>query len=412
MPHSIEVGFKRGVTDAFANSIITRVQNELRLKLDNAKTTEAYTISDDLSKSELEKAAGVFTDAIIQENAVDAPLVSTDFDWAIEIGFRPGVTDNAGNTAREALQDALKKKISAVYYSKRLYLNGALSQNEIELICSGLLANGLIQSWRVIPASEFKGFPLNLPVVKLTASNEVEEIKLNGLDDTELSALSEERVLVLSLEEMKTIRNYYEKHAAKRKKKGLPEEATDVELECLAQTWSEHCKHKIFNAEIEYEDENGSKETIKSLFKTFIKRTTDEIAQEKDWLVSVFKDNAGVIRFNDKWNLVFKVETHNSPSALDPYGGALTGILGVNRDTLGTGIGSKPIFNTDVFCFASPFFKGELPPRLMHPKRIFEGVRKGVEDGGNKSGIPVVNGSIVFHDSFSGKPLVYCGTGG
>jgi phosphoribosylformylglycinamidine synthase len=133
---------------------------------------------------------------------------------------------------------------------------------------------------------------------------------------------------------------------------------------------------------------------------------------EKDFCLSVFKDNAGVIRFNKEWSLVFKVETHNSPSALDPYGGALTGIVGVNRDPFGTGQGSKLIFNTDVFCFADPFYSKPLPSRLLHPRRIYEGVVEGVEHGGNKSGIPTVNGSLVFDERFAGKPLVFCGTAG
>jgi len=200
---------------------------------------------------------------------------------------------------------------------------------------------------------------------------------------------------------------------SERAKTGLGDQLTDAELEALAQTWSEHCKHKIFSAKIEYTDEEGEKQTINSLFKTFIVGATRDVRSakgEKDFCLSVFKDNAGVIRFNDDWSLVFKVETHNSPSALDPYGGALTGIVGVNRDPFGTGRGARLIFNTDVFCFASPFYDKPLPPRLLHPRRIFEGVVEGVEHGGNKSGIPTVNGSIVFDERFAGKPLVYCGT--
>ncbi len=131
-----------------------------------------------------------------------------------------------------------------------------------------------------------------------------------------------------------------------------------------------------------------------------------------DWCLSVFADNAGIIRFNADWNLVFKVETHNSPSALDPYGGALTGIVGVNRDPFGCGKGAKLIFNTDVFCFAPPDYDKPLPKRILHPRRIYEGVREGVEHGGNKSGIPTVNGCLVFDERYLGKPLVYCGTGG
>jgi phosphoribosylformylglycinamidine synthase II len=200
-----------------------------------------------------------------------------------------------------------------------------------------------------------------------------------------------------------------------RRRVGLGSKITDVELECLAQTWSEHCKHKIFNARVTYQAENGSLQEIDSLFDTYIKGSTKEIRKrlgENDWCLSVFVDNAGIIRFNDDYNLVFKVETHNSPSALDPYGGALTGIVGVNRDPFCTGKGAKLIFNTDVFCFAPPTYDKPLPQRILHPRRIYEGVREGVEHGGNKSGIPTVNGCIVFDERYLGKPLVYCGTGG
>ena len=196
---------------------------------------------------------------------------------------------------------------------------------------------------------------------------------------------------------------------------GLGARMTDAELECLAQTWSEHCKHKIFNARIVYDDGEGRISEIDSLFSTYIKRSTREIRARMgadDWCLSVFSDNAGIIRFNADWNLVFKVETHNSPSALDPYGGALTGIVGVNRDPFGCGKGAKLIFNTDVFCFAPPDYDKPLPKRILHPRRIYEGVREGVEHGGNKSGIPTVNGCLVFDERYLGKPLVYCGTGG
>lgn len=142
------------------------------------------------------------------------------------------------------------------------------------------------------------------------------------------------------------------------------------------------------------------------------RRQSGTISATRNWCRSVFVDNAGVIAFNNEYSLVFKVETHNSPSALDPYGGALTGIVGVNRDALGTGKGACLIFNADIFCFADPFYDKPLPERILHPRRIFEGVRSGVENGGNRSGIPVVNGCIVFDDRFIGKPLVYCGTGG
>jgi len=194
---------------------------------------------------------------------------------------------------------------------------------------------------------------------------------------------------------------------------GLPTGPTNVELEILAQTWSEHCKHKIFGAEISYRDGGATPVSIPGVFSEYIRRTTDEVRRrkgEKDICLSVFKDDAGLIRFVDDWAVAFKVETHNSPSALDPYGGALTGIVGVNRDSFAAGMGGMLIANTDIFCFASPFHDEPLPPRILHPKRVLEGVREGVEHGGNKSGIPTVNGTIVFDERFLGKPLVYCGT--
>ncbi|MDO9585094.1 MAG: AIR synthase-related protein, partial [Syntrophales bacterium] len=223
--------------------------------------------------------------------------------------------------------------------------------------------------------------------------------------------------LVLTVAEMKIIRDYLKKEDVQkaREKAGLGGRITDAELECLAQTWSEHCKHKIFNSLIAYEDEQGKTLLIDSLFDTYIQRATTEIRArlgKDDWCLSVFSDNAGIIKFDNDYNLVFKVETHNSPSALDPYGGALTGIVGVNRDPFGTGRGAKLIFNTNIFCFAPPTYAKPLPPRILHPRRIYEGVREGVEHGGNKSGIPTVNGCIVFDERYLGKPLVYCGTGG
>ncbi len=205
-------------------------------------------------------------------------------------------------------------------------------------------------------------------------------------------------MLALSLKEMKSIQSYFRQkgRAGQTRQGGAWPNITDVELECLAQTWSEHCKHKIFNTLIEYEDEAGRKKKINSLFDTYIKGATRAVRRQKgegDFCLSVFTDNAGVIKFNDDYNLVFKVETHNSPSALDPYGGALTGIVGVNRDPFGTGKGARLIFNTDVFCFAAPYLCKAASERILHPRRIYEGVREGVEHGGNKSGIPTVNGA-------------------
>jgi phosphoribosylformylglycinamidine synthase len=228
--------------------------------------------------------------------------------------------------------------------------------------------------------------------------------------DERLAAISAERVLALSLAEMKAVRDYFRRPEvrARRLEVGLGDDPTDVELEAIAQTWSEHCHHKVFGGVIHYEDEHGNRRTIHSLFKSYIRRVTEELA--RPWLLSVFSDNAGVIRFNDRQALVYKVETHNSPSALDPYGGAMTGIVGVNRDPFGTGMGARLIANVWGYCLGNPFMSGALPKGLLHPRRIRDGVHRGVIEGGNQSGIPYQRGWELFEDRFLGKPLVFCGT--
>ncbi|MHB1397348.1 MAG: phosphoribosylformylglycinamidine synthase subunit PurS [Trichloromonadaceae bacterium] len=416
----IVVGLKDGIKDPRGERIRRELKQHLGLQVDGVCTLDVYTVDAALSQDEIEAAAaGPFSDPVIQEVAINRPL-ARNFDVLIEVGYRPGVTDNVGRTAREAIQYQTGRPFAAgegVYTSTQYLLRGALDKPTAERIAAGFLANGLIQRWTILTAGEFDpqvGVPATIPKVTSGSEPRVLEIDLN-VSDAELLQISRDGMLALNLEEMKCLQARAADPAflASRVALGLGPCLTDVELEALAQTWSEHCKHKIFAARIDYEDEQGQKETIDSLFKTYIVGATRDIRAHlgaKDYCLSVFKDNAGVIRFNDDWSLVFKVETHNSPSALDPYGGALTGIVGVNRDSVGTGMGARPIFNTDVFCFASPFYDKPLPPRLLHPRRIFEGVVEGVEHGGNKSGIPTVNGSIVFDQRFAGKPLVYCGT--
>jgi phosphoribosylformylglycinamidine (FGAM) synthase-like enzyme len=152
---------------------------------------------------------------------------------------------------------------------------------------------------------------------------------------------------------------------------------------------------------------------ISSLFKTYIRSTTEDLAPGRPDLLSVFTDNAGVFKFDENTAVCVKAETHNSPSALDPYGGAITGIVGVNRDILGTGMGAAPLFNTDVLCFAPPGIPDEeIPVGLIVPRELLAGVHRGIVDGGNQSGIPVAAGAFLFDEGYMGKPLVFCGTGG
>ncbi len=230
----------------------------------------------------------------------------------------------------------------------------------------------------------------------------VKQIPILNADAAELLRISQEGLLSLNLAEMRAIQSHFAK---------LERNPTDVELETIAQTWSEHCVHKTFKSLIEYAEKGGETEIVDGMFKTYIQRATEEIGAE--WCVSVFTDNAGIIEFDDNYNIVFKVETHNHPSAIEPYGGAGTGIGGVIRDSLGTGLGAKPILNTDVFCFGLPDLSyDELPKGALHPKRIFKGVVSGVRDYGNRMGIPTANGAILFDPRYTGNPLVYCGNVG
>ena len=422
MAHRIEIALRDGIRDPRGERIRREIEHFLRLPVDEIRTIDVYTVDASLTDDELRTAASEpFCDQVIQAWSIDAPA-ARDFDYLVEVGFRPGVTDNVGRTAREAIQYITGRDFSAgeaVYTSVQYLLKGALTRQQVDQIATELLCNTLIQRYSVYSVDEFAalgGVPVFIPKVTGETRAEVREIDLE-VSDEELLRISKAGVLALTLDEMKIIQSHYRDPEVReeRRQVGLGAKPTDVELECLAQTWSEHCKHKIFAGTVQYEDDKGSRQEIRSLFKSFIQRTTKDVREklgENDFCLSVFKDNAGVIRWNRDWSLVFKVETHNSPSALDPYGGALTGIVGVNRDPFGTGKGAKLIFNTDVFCFADPFFDKPLPSRLLHPRRIYEGVVEGVEHGGNKSGIPTVNGSLVFDERFCGKPLVFCGTAG
>jgi phosphoribosylformylglycinamidine synthase len=238
-------------------------------------------------------------------------------------------------------------------------------------------------------------------------------LSIRELDDAGLMKLSKDGQLSLSLDEMKTIRGHF---------RGLGRDPTDVELETIAQTWSEHCSHKTLKGIIEIVppplSSKGRGETVRydNLLKETIFGATQEIRKrhgKDDWCVSVFEDNAGVVTFDENFHVCFKVETHNHPSAIEPYGGANTGIGGVIRDPLGTGLGAKPVCNTDVFCFAPPDTPPEsLPAGVLHPKKVMKGVVAGVRDYGNRMGIPTINGAVCFDPRYLGNPLVYCGTVG
>ena len=417
MDYRIEIGVRPEWHDARGEAALKKMTDFLNGAKASIRTRDVFTVSAELTDDQAEKIACELANPVLQYHKVGEtrPGEIFDFDWIVAVGFRPGVTDNVGRTAKEAVGDIIGRKLRPgedVYSSiEYMFKAPSMTREAVTSIAKGVLANVLIESVKVLSRDEVvkSGMPLNKPVVNGQGGGTVRLIDLE-VSDEELMEISRKGTLALTLEEMRAIRDYF-RTAKGRAEVGL-DKPTDVELEVLAQTWSEHCKHKIFSAEVEYVDKTtGKHETYRSLYKTFIQKATKEIAKKVDWLVSVFTDNAGVIRFNDKVDLAYKVETHNSPSALDPYGGAMTGIVGVNRDPLGTGQGADLLINVWGYCLGSPFTDPkDVPEGLLHPRRLRDGVHKGVIDGGNQSGIPYGIGWERFDERYIGKPLVYCGT--
>jgi len=376
---------------------------------------DVYTIEKNLTQTELEKIGSLVSNPVTQKyyvNKKDSKLfINNKFDWAIEIGFLPGVTDNVSHTVKQIIEDQFNIKFlgnEGVYSSQVTLISGKLNKNEIQKIADSLY-NPLIQHTYLKNYKQYvrdHGMGFAVPRIKLIKEPTVSKVDLKVTDD-ELTKIGKSGItnpdgskrgpLALDIDYLKTIRNYF-----KSKKR----DPNDIEVESLAQTWSEHCKHTIFANPID--------EVKDGLFKHYIKRATKEI--NKKFCVSVFNDNSGAITFDKKYLITHKVETHNSPSALDPFGGAVTGIVGVNRDTLGFGLGARPVANYYGFCLADPRIdkklykgKGSTQP-MLSSKRIMNGVIDGVNAGGNQSGIPTPQGFLNFDERFRGKPLVFVGT--
>ncbi len=405
MERRLEVRIKERYRDVRGEGLKQKLKSVLGIDLKSCSYVDAYNLLGNLPDEDMEVIGrDVFSDNVSQEYSFDEPFFANC--WRLEIGMLPGVTDNVGNTAKEALRDRVGRDV-AVFHSRLYAIEGeGLDQEKCNEILK-IIHNKLVERCVIHKPGDVPS-PFT-PTVKISNEPNVERISLR-MSERRFRELVKTRLLALNLDEFNALKSHFkkEKVISERRKMGLDTRITDVELEAIAQTWSEHCKHKIFNANISYR-ENGDTHAINSLFKTFIKGATEQI--KKPYVVSVFEDNGGLIKLNPDFDIAVKVETHNAPSALDPYGGALTGILGVQRDIVGTGLGADPIANLNVLCFGYLGSAG-IPKGVLHPKTIYEGVTKGIEDGGNKMGIPTVNGSIIFDDGFACRPLVFCGTVG
>jgi phosphoribosylformylglycinamidine synthase subunit PurSL len=321
----------------------------------------------------------------------------------IEIHLKPGVMDPVAASTEMAIAD-LGLPVRQVRTGRAFLIDGRIPREQLDRIARSVLANGVIES------VHFEAFHPQRFEAGHEYSLQLRSVPLRNLSDDQLVKLSRQGHLFLSLAEMKAIQNYFRRQER---------EPTDIELETLAQTWSEHCVHKTLKSAVEVEEHGEDGQVARRRYGNLIKETifaaTMQLMEEdqkegrEPFCLSVFADNAGVVAFDEKDAVCFKVETHNHPSAIEPYGGAATGAGGVIRDILGTGLAAKPVANTDVFCVAFPEHDQNLPKGVIHPKRILRQVVAGVRDYGNRMGIPTVNGAVYFDDRYLGNPLVFCG---
>jgi phosphoribosylformylglycinamidine synthase len=363
--------------------------------LQRIECQDLYFIEGQLSQEEMQQLAlKLLSDPVTQTISWDENpnLTPPAADSVIlEVSLRPGVTDPVAAEIVRAAHEIGLNGVHRAATGSRFQVTG-LNVEQVEQLAKTLLANPVIQHWKL--GSIEPSFP-----EEVESSGQVETIAIRNLSDDELLALSKDRRAALDLAEMQAIRAYCQKESR---------DLTDVEFETIAQTWSEHCVHKTFKAFITVDGKTANHQptTINSIIKTYLKSATDKI--NAPWVISAFVDNAGIIGFDDEFEISFKAETHNHPSAIEPFGGANTGVGGVIRDILG--VSAKPIANTDILCFGKQNVSfDELPEGVLHPKRIMSGVVAGVQDYGNKIGIPTVNGAILFDEGYAANPLVFCG---
>lgn len=344
-----------------------------------------------LTNTDAQKIAEELLTDPVTERYVIGSETQPDACHTVDVALHPGVTDPQAESLLQAAHRLGIETLERAATGTRFVLFGDISHEQVRLLSERMFSNPVIQDYSV-------DTPITPPfVVTAPSDGYVERITLRNASDDELLTISKLRRLSLDLSEMHAIQKYYQQEQR---------DPTDVELETLAQTWSEHCVHKTFKARIDFTGPDGTTVTIDSILNTYIRAATDKV--NKPWVVSAFVDNAGIIRFDEQFDIAFKVETHNHPSALEPFGGANTGVGGVVRDVLG--VSARPIANTDVLCFGpQELAEDEILPGLLHPRRIQTGVVHGIEDYGNKMGIPTVNGAVLYSEGYIANPLVFCG---
>ena len=395
----------------------------------DAAPQQLYLIDGDLSAEAITHiSAELLHDPVVhsvnwQDLITLASTPSRHATAALEVAFRPGVTDNEAESVRLGIEHLGLSNVRMVKTLRR-YQGDLIDKRQV---CNDLIQVAFIDD-QSSPERRARWYAELLRMPEQSVAH-VTQVPIMNASDEELLHISRTGVLALDLEEMKIIQAYF-RHEER--------EPSDGELETLAQTWSEHCSHKTFKAKVLYRSsesddrhdlesqhypalnllQKASHEALEidSLIKTFLMRaTTDVLAQQSAGshpqleVLSAFVDNAGIIAFTDDYELSIKVETHNHPSALEPFGGANTGVGGVVRDVLG--VSAQPIANTDVLCFGPLDTADEsLSDGVLPPRHVAAGVVAGVRDYGNKLGIPTINGAVLYNPGYTANPLVYCGT--
>ncbi len=396
----------QAIPDGRAAALLTQIAQLGIDRVARVQVSDLYFVRGALTPQDVDRLAGELLADPIVEGYECQPIVQPgeqpEAARIVEVGFHPGVTDPvAWHLLRRA--QLLGLHVEAAATGKRYLFEGDLVTDDLHRIAQEVLCNGVIQSYALGPLP-----PSFIP--HAAPADQIETIPIRDLDDDALARLSVERVLFMSLDEMRAVQSEFRR---------LGRDPTDVELETLAQTWSEHCQHKAFKSRVDFTCAEGTtrilptgecrcppRETIDGLLRTYLRAATERL--EKDWVRSAFVDNAGIVDFDPEFEVSFKVETHNHPSALEPFGGANTGVGGVIRDVLG--VSARPIANTDVLCFGPlDMPRDEMPQGILHPRRVARGVVDGVEDYGNKMGIPTVSGALLYDPGYAANPLVYCG---
>ncbi len=374
---------------------------------------DLYFIEGQLSQDDLQQLAlELLTNPVTQTaeySIFETRPAAIENSNIVEVALRPGVTDPVAHEIVRAARELGFEGVHRAATGLRFLLEfdppaadtrlSASPSALAEKLARQLLANNVIQHWAIGEITP--SFPEEAASV-----GSVEILPVRQITDNQLLDLSTDRRAALDLAEMQAIQAYFRAEGR---------DPTDIEFETLAQTWSEHCTHKTFKARVAISNSaigNYQSQTtnyppeVNSIIKTYLKSATDTIAVP--WVRSAFVDNAGIIDFDDEFEISFKVETHNHPSAIEPFGGANTGVGGVIRDVLG--VSAKPIAATDVLCFGpQDLDPNSLPEGVLHPRRIQSGVVAGIQDYGNKIGVPTVNGAILYDEGFTANPLVFCG---